>query len=605
MRNTKWMVLCLFIGFLLAAGMMSTIPIYMDASLQRMLIKDMEQYQIDNNKYPGLYSVTKTLQITADTNAQQATIDDVVSKSDSRINAIGIASENSKTTLIDDCLYIVNGERNGSELSTRLKLIGMTDSLDHMKLVRGELPSKTSVDGVYEGLASEDALKTLGINMGNTYKIVSLAAGVEPYYVKITGVYEQKTDNDSYWAETLDSYLNAIFVDYDMVRNDLMPAGRFNAVNIARRYSLDYHTLDMNRISAVTAELEKDDAFYKEAGYAHEFNVADIIGNYTERAEKLTRILWILQIPAMVMLAFYLFMVSQLNVDRERNEIAVFKSRGASSWQIFGMYAAESGILGIVTLVVAPFIGLVLCQFLGVSNGFLEFVNRTGIAAKITGISIIYALLAVVVFFLTTMIPIIPASKLTIVQYKQSRTKVVKMSLWEKCGVDIVLLAVSFGFLYFYTTNITNSIAEGTFEATGELDPLLFIFSTLMILGFGLLFIRIYPYLLRLVYYVLRPFWTPSQYMAITTVCRSQGGKERFLMLFLVMTFSFGLFSANTARAINNNISDRIYYENGADVVMTEYSLSTSEEGGSSAYVETDFSRYEALDGVEIATKFL
>ena len=575
MRNTKWMVLCLFIGFLLAAGMMSTIPIYMDASLQRMLIKDMEQYQIDNNKYPGLYSVTKTLQITTDTNAQQATIDDVVSKSDSRINAIGIASENSKTTLIDDCLYIVNGERNGSELSTRLKLIGMTDSLDHMKLVRGELPSKTSVDGVYEGLASEDALKTLGINMGNTYKIVSLAAGVEPYYVKITGVYEQKTDNDSYWAETLDSYLNAIFVDYDMVRNDLMPAGRFNAVNIARRYSLDYHTLDMNRISAVTAELEKDDAFYKEAGYAHEFNVADIIGNYTERAEKLTRILWILQIPAMVMLAFYLFMVSQLNVDRERNEIAVFKSRGASSWQIFGMYAAESGILGIVTLVVAPFIGLVLCQFLGVSNGFLEFVNRTGIAAKITGISIIYALLAVVVFFLTTMIPIIPASKLTIVQYKQSRTKVVKMSLWEKCGVDIVLLAVSFGFLYFYTTNITNSIAEGTFEATGELDPLLFIFSTLMILGFGLLFIRIYPYLLRLVYYVLRPFWTPSQYMAITTVCRSQGGKERFLMLFLVMTFSFGLFSANTARAINNNISDRIYYENGADVVMTEYSLST------------------------------
>ena len=110
MRNTKWMVLCLFIGFLLAAGMMSTIPIYMDASLQRMLIKDMEQYQIDNNKYPGLYSVTKTLQITADTNAQQATIDDVVSKSDSRINAIGIASENSKTTLIDDCLYIVKGE---------------------------------------------------------------------------------------------------------------------------------------------------------------------------------------------------------------------------------------------------------------------------------------------------------------------------------------------------------------------------------------------------------------------------------------------------------------------------------------------------------------
>ena len=54
MRNTKWMVLCLFIGFLLAAGMMSTIPIYMDASLQRMLIKDMEPVS-----YTHLYALVQ------------------------------------------------------------------------------------------------------------------------------------------------------------------------------------------------------------------------------------------------------------------------------------------------------------------------------------------------------------------------------------------------------------------------------------------------------------------------------------------------------------------------------------------------------------------
>ncbi len=605
MRNTKWMVLCLFIGFLMAAGMMSTIPIYMDASLQRMLIKDMEQYQLDTGKFPGQYSVTKQLQITTDTQTQLDLISDIESKADSRVSAIGISPEQKKTTLVDDCLYIVNGEKDGADLTTRLKLVGMTDFNDHTKLTRGEMPSAQPVDGVYQGLASEEALKILGINIGTKYKIISLDSSVEPYYVEITGVYEQLTDNDSYWAETMDSYLNAIFLDFDLVKNDLIPSERFNIINLSRRYALDYQSLDMNRIADVTAQLDYDATFYSQSGYVNEFGVSDIIRAYTERAEKLTRILWILQIPAMVMLAFYLFMVSQLNVDRERNEIAVFKSRGASSLQIFGLYAAQSAVLGLVTLVVAPFIGLVLCQFLGVSNGFLEFVNRTGIAAKITGVSVIYALLAVVVFFVTTMIPIIPASKLTIVQYKQSRTKVVKMSLWEKCGIDIILLAVSFGFLYYYSLQLTNSIADGTFAATGEIDPLLFIFSTLMILGFGLLFIRVYPYLLKLIYFIGRPFWSPSQYMAITTVCRSQGGKERFLMLFLVITFSFGLFSANTARAINNNISDRIYYENGADVTITEFAMSTSEEGESSSFVETDFSRYENLEGVEIATKVL
>ncbi len=605
MRNTKWMVLCLFLGFLMAAGMMSTIPIYMDASLQRMLVKDMEQFQLDTGKFPGLYTVSKTLQLGVDGTTQLKLVEDIKTKADGRINTIGMSTTVSKTTLTDNFTYIATEEKDGKDVTSRVKLIGMTSYEEHIKITRGEMPSSPVVNGVYQGVASEEVLQTLGINIGTNYKVISLDTSVEPYYICITGVYEQLTDNDSYWAETMDGYLNAVFFDYDTVINDLIPSGRFNITELHQRYALDYQSLDMNRIGDVTATIDYDPTFYSQNGYSNSFEVADIIRQYTERADKLTRILWILQIPALVMLAFYLFMVSQLNVDRERNEIAVFKSRGASSKQVFGLYAAQSGILGLVTLIFAPFIGLILCQFLGVSNGFLEFVNRTGIAAKITSVSIIYALLAVVVFFLTTMIPIIPASKLTIVQYKASRTKVVKMSLWEKLFIDVVLLATAFVFLYFYSLNLTNTVADGTFEATGEIDPLLFIFSTLMILGFGLLFIRVYPYLLRIVYYIGRPFWSPSQYMAITTVCRSQGGKERFLMLFLVITFSFGIFSANTARAINNNISDRIYYENGAAVTLTEFSMTSSEEGGTSEYVETDFSRYENLEGVEIATKVL
>ncbi|MGN0595984.1 MAG: ABC transporter permease [Ruminiclostridium sp.] len=79
-------------------------------------------------------------------------------------------------------------------------------------------------------------------------------------------------------------------------------------------------------------------------------------------------------------------------------------------------------------------------------------------------------------------------------------------------------------------------------------------------------------------------------------------------MLFLVITFSFGLFSANTARAINNNKSDRIYYSNGADITLSEYwteTSSTEENQTTTEYTERDFSRYENLAGVEQATKVL
>ena len=176
-----------------------------------------------------------------------------------------------------------------------------------------------------------------------------------------------------------------------------------------------YKRQDLNDLSSITKTIDEDFTIYPANDLRFSMGINDILSEYAVRAANLKSMLWILQIPTIVMLAFYLFMVSQLNVEQEKNEIAVFKSCGASSGQIFAIYAMEAGVLGLVTFIAAPFIGMLLCSFLGVSNGFLEFVNRTGLSVKLSLDAFIYALLAVVIFFITTMLPIIPASKLSIV----------------------------------------------------------------------------------------------------------------------------------------------------------------------------------------------
>lgn len=608
MRSTKWMVLCLFIGFLMAAGMMSTVPIYMDASLQRMLIKDMEEYQVDTGEFPGIYSIEMPIRAGTAVQSQLELIDSLPSAIGDRVRKTGISPANSKTVVYDNVLYLIRGGNIDGATSTRLKMVAMTDLQEHITITKGRMYCEGGIaeDGAYEVIIAEPAIKSLGVVYGNEYDVTAVDTGKDRIKIRIVGVYEQLSDNDTYWSETMSPYINAVMTDFDCFKNSMLPGGTVALSNIFVRYALDYQTIDMNSISSIVASLDDDFAAYDEAGYEFEMPMYDTLVSYQERAAKLTQILWVLQIPVMVMLAFYLFMVSQLNVEQEKNEIAVFKSRGASSGQIFGIYAMEAGALGLITLIAAPFIGLFLCQFLGVSNGFLEFVNRTGIAAKVTGTAVLYALLAVVIFFVTTMIPIIPASKLTIVQYKQSKTKVVKMSLWEKLFVDVILIAAAVVFLIIYTDRLNSGSSD--YVTNGEIDPLIFVFATAFVMGMGLLFIRLYPYLLRLIYTLFKPFWTPSQYMAITTVARSQGGKERFLMLFLVITFSFGLFSANTARAINNNKEDRIYYSNGADITLSEYwteTSSTEDSVTTTVYTERDFSRYEELAGVEQATKVL
>ncbi|MCM1461586.1 MAG: ABC transporter permease [Bacteroides sp.] len=605
MVKTKWMVLCLFIGFLMAAGMMSAVPIYMDASLQRMLIKDMEAYQLATGEFPGVYSVSKTLSAGTSAAEQSAMIDELPALVKNEVGAIRIPVGSSKTVVYDNLQYLINGTNKGTAASTRVKLAAMTGFAEHTVLKSGRMYCAGGIaeDGVYEVVASETALKTLEAVLGNEYEVHSVDTGREAIRVRIVGIYEQSDPNDIYWSETMDRYVNALVTDYDCFSEHLLGGGHAQLTDISVSYALAYQSMDMNDLPSVTAAIGEDFERYASLGYTFRMGIFDILEEYAVEAEKLTGILWTLQIPTMVMIAFYLFMVSQLNVEQEKNEIAVFKSRGASSKQIFFLYAAESGILGLVTLVTAPLLGLLFCRFLGVSNGFLEFVNRTGIAAKITGTAVLYALVAVIVFFLTTMIPIIPASKLSIVEYKQSQTKVVKAALWEKCCVDLLLIAAGVVFYGIYTANETIPT-----ESTGEINPLFFIFSTCLVMGLGLLFIRIYPYFLRGIYTVFRPLWSPAQYMAITSVSRAQGGKIRFLMLFLIVTFSLGIFSANTARTINDQKEDRINYATGADIRLKEYWLETTTTDESmtvTGYVERDFDRFENLAGVETATRVL
>lgn len=600
MRNTKWMILCLFVGFLMAAGMMSAVPIYMNASLQRILIKDMQEYQLDTGLYPGEYAVSTSLPLKATTEERITAVNTLSALAEGQAHRLAMPADNSKLYVVDGFQYLMSGS------TTRTKMIGMTGIEDHIEIIDGRMYSgQRAADGSFEVICNEEALKVLDIVCGQSYSVQnSFYSQTAPLNITVVGVFKLSDDNDSYWSESMEEYLNALFMDYDVFINDYVMTGVTTLNDINYRCCFDYNHLDLNSLGDVTEDLAEDFELYPAYGYQFRMGVYDILTEYAVRAGDLKQLLWILQIPSIVMLAFYLFMVSQLNVEQEKNEIAVFKSRGASSKQIFAIYALETGVLGLATLIIAPFIGLVLCSFLGVSNGFLEFVNRTGLSARLSLDAVIYALIAVVIFFVTTMLPIIPASKLSIVKYKQSKARVVKMSLWEKAFADVILLGGSLVWYFFTANRLEKLFEEGTYVSDGSVNPMYFIFSTMFILGAGLLFIRLYPYLLKLIYRLGRRFWSVSQYVAITSVARSQGGRERFLMLFLVVTFGLGIFSANTARAINNSKSDRIYYSAGADVVIDAFWRMESSEDNS-GYVELDFEQFENLKGVESAAKVL
>jgi len=635
MLRNKWLVLCLLIGCILSVAMVGSIPSYTDAVFQKMLIKDLENYQTTSNIYPGQYYVKAALsQGFLENNRVNALlmfekkIPELV-----REFPIPYVTMNKKITI-----YSMNITpeipRDIREKSRLMKLEALEDLENHIKILQGRMYSNEINDGLYEVIVTESAMQKFDLMLNEVYVITDkkvseyiTSSGKTVPKIKVVGVFTMEDETDPYWFQGIKNYESSLVMNMEQLRRDFIGTKSPLVTACEWYYALDYHKIQLKDLEKIEAAYESNKKWYEDNyRITITFNMPimkEVLGQYKERERNLRITLLILQIPILLMLAFYIFMVSQLIIEHEKNEIAVFKSRGASKAQIFISYLLQSLILSGIALILGPPLGIFLCSVIGSSNGFMEFVQRTGLPVRISVKTYLYSLLAALLFIITMLIPAFLSSRTNIVQHKQKRARLKKTAVWKKYFIDVLLLAISgYGWYMFKTQQKAISFLDLKGTELG-MNPILFLVSTLFIIGAGLLFLRLYPYIIKIIFWIGRKIWSPVLYASFIQVGRS-GGNEQFIMLFMILTLSIGIFSANTARTINSNMEDRIRYTMGADITlqaiwkntggsMVTADLMGMDMGDSSSsgsvlaspvqYQEPPFQPYTQIKGIEQVTK--
>ena len=622
MLNNPWMMICLLIGSILAVAMVSSIPMYTDGVLQRMLIRDAEDYQLKTGYYPGRSHIKSNLYSNyspKDRAKAFRVFDRVIS--DELAPSVGLPIRaQTRLVTMDYFTALPTIQREEEPQKRSMKIEGLQYLDEHIKIIHGRIFSKEKQDDYYEVIVTEQAMKEQDLRLDEFYTISDLVRRVEePIKVKVVGVFDMKDLADPYWFQGIGAYRTSFMMDYDLLTEEFIRKDSTLLTGSQWYFAYDYHAMTLDAIPGVLKAAEHTDEYFKEyRSLDWRFPIIPILEEYHIREGQLKLTLWMLQVPILLMLAFYLFMVAQLTIENEKNEIAVMKSRGASRLQIFVSYFIESIILSLIALLLGPPIGLFLCRILGASNGFLEFVQRKALPLKLSAKAYQYSLLAVLLFVITMLLPAFAASKTTIVEYKQKKHRVTKFPLWQKLFLDLVLLGISAYGLYIYRLRQQVILVSQVDASSVAVDPLLFLISTLFIVGSGLLFVRIYPLIIRGVFWLGRKSWSPVLYASFIEVGRSSG-KSHFLMLFLVVTLSIGIFNANAARTLNTNYEERIRYENGADLVLEAFWPSTArsaDEGLSEGnplslivneepvqYQEPPFGPFANLKGADSVTK--
>ncbi len=628
--SNKWLVACLLIGSILLVATVSTIPMYSAGVFQRMLTKDLEQFQTDTMIYPGTYEAEATMTYFKETNSKYNmywNMDHIMRNNYSKMFGLPIFTAFQRITF--DHLRVLPENQIEDRVSmVTCKIEAIEDLPENVILKAGRMYSKTPTkDGVFEVVMTEAAMKDLGLLRDKVYTVEGYADNSRvAIKLMVVGIVEQDDPNSTFWYEGMKGYNKTLLMDFDICRDYLIGQNMIDISNAKWHYALDYHSIKINHVDHIVKSLnaQNREMIGWKGIFVLSLPINQIINDYYFRHTQLSTTLWILYVPVLIMLAFYIFMVSRLIVKHEENEISVMKSRGASRFQIFKGYSIEGFIYCVIAAVIGPLLGMFLCSVLGASNGFMEFINRTALPISLSSDAYLYTFYSLVLFMLTMLIPAYISSRSSIVEYKQTKAKQRKRPLWNKLFLDVILLVGAiYGLLNFQDMQGIMNVQQAS-ETGFAIDPIMFFLSTFFIMGSGLFFLRIYPTIIKIIFSIGKGAWSPVMYSSFIQVGRS-GGKEQFLMLFLIVSLSVGIFNANAARTINRNLEDKVMYNLGTDIVIQPYFQSNKPPSTGAApdmgdgmgapssepvfnpaptlYIEPNYTEYTKLSGVESITK--
>ncbi|MCM1119984.1 MAG: ABC transporter permease [bacterium] len=600
--HKRWMNLCLLLGSILLIATVVSFPLYQAAAYDRMLQDEFNSYIATQGKWPTMCSL-----VTVSKKDRGGVA--IKRMEELMANIGGDLGVNMKDTVYYYLLSAqdVHSVMNRADMGKQtVRLSALSDLPEHARMLSGEMFSEGGIteDGCIEVVVSQAGLVGMKLLVGETIVFDGMrdAEGNE-IKLFIKGVFDAEDRNDFYWQAKPNEMEDICLMNMDLFRE--MFTGE-NAVKytISCRYfpMFEYEDIKAEQVEGLaqaTDYLTQKGPFRSTIDYP---DYRDILERYMNKYSRIQATLVILQIPVLIMLGAFLFMISGQMYEMERNEISVIKSRGSSGGQIFRLYLYQSGFLALVGACLGIPLGTVFSRILGSARSFLEFEDSTPLQIVFTTETWLYAGAAMLATLLIMALPAIKHSRVTIVKLKQQKA-LKKKSWWEIIFLDVILLAISiYGYYSFHKSSgiMVENVLMGK-----SLDPLLYVSSSLFIVGAGLLYLRVQPLIVQLIYLIGKRFWKPASYASFMENLKN-GRKQQFIMLFLIMTISLGMYHATVARTILQNAQENAEYLDGADIIIKEVWQGLVDENGKSAgYLEPDFNKYINMECAESYTRVL
>lgn len=284
--------------------------------------------------------------------------------------------------------------------------------------------------------------------------------------------------------------------------------------------------------------------------------------------------LFFVRIPLFVLLlqiggivAYYLVMVSTMLVERHAPEMAVLRSRGASPMQLLAEFGVEGFSLAVLASITGPLLAAGLISALGPTPPFAALSGGGPLSVHLSFLAYAFSAGGAFLAFGAFMLPAWRATRTTVVEFRRAAARPRPTPLFLRYYLDVALVLL-LG-LVFWRLRQDEQLFTRTLFGDRQADPLLLATPAVMMVTVGVVFLRLFPLVLRAVAWVLARVAGAATLVGVRSLARDPTHYSR-LVLMLMLATGVGMFGATFSATLEYSYDDRSRYPVGADMRAAE-----------------------------------
>ena len=263
-----------------------------------------------------------------------------------------------------------------------------------------------------------------------------------------------------------------------------------------------------------------------------------------------------------VVVLYFLVVVSGILARSQAAEIGLLRSRGASILQVCGVYLASEAFIALLAVAIAPVLALgivrllILPAFSDIGGGPIE----VSLSGEMYWMGAIGAVLSLLVLGLS----IAGRARSGVAEALSSRSRPPMVSFIHRYYLDLVCVLV-LGLIWWQFQQRDGFVSDSVASSGVDVDPMVALGPVLGLLAAALLMMRFLPVLVRLVLWLTMRSGTGGVSLVLVRAARDPVLPSSLAVL-LMLVAALGVFGATIQSSLSRSQSDQASYRIGADV---------------------------------------